>query len=321
MIFADVGGTHIRFGTYVRKGKNKHSYENLEKWPVDEFSSFVEALLHYCDQHNLDTFRTLALATAAWPNEKGDWVFSRAGHWPVLPDDIRKAGFDLTYIGNDFKASALGAVLNADQCLVLKKGHVSNEKGTSVVLGPGTGLGIAYVDTPPDLTVRETFGGHMALTAKTFEHIQILKLINRLKSDPHDLRVEHVVSGPGLLLLFEALCHFNGLKVPDDLNNHTFLMHQSHPVFQDTMRLFAEFLGITVQHAVFYGHAFSGVYLDGGAIHKLIEHDCFDQGRFLDTLAPRGVDVVKKAFDDLPVYIVQDPYIALRGLAYLTQND
>jgi glucokinase len=307
VLLADIGGTHIRFGL-LEDGQIRAT----EKRPVAEFTSFVNALDFFRDHADLPGRGALAVATAAWPDESGAWVFAHEGRWPVIPSALAEKGWDLAYIGNDFSVSARGAVtLSPSRLKPLRDGEGANSR--AVVMGPGTGLGIAYVDKGTG-EVSETFGGHMICPVLTEEQAMIARLVTRLKTSSHSLIAEDIVSGPGLEKLYRAVSLLYGRALAAEEDPSTILRFHHEASFQTALRLFHEFLGQTVHQACLFGHAFGGVYLDGGLIHKLLEHNLFDHKSFSAALIQNPVPVVKKPLETMPVFAVRDPYVALKGL-------
>lgn len=323
VILADIGGTHIRIGVSQVEGG---SISLLEKWPVSDFPSLQDALSGYFAHYPDISTRKIAIATAAWPDENGVWGFAHEGRWHFSKQDLSAQGFELLHICNDFGASSIGAVSMPKSELLCLAGGSGAASKTSLVMGPGTGLGVAYVDRCDDAgvgknghyDVRETFGGHMMCPAATYDHVTCLQLMARLWGEKNPpLIAEHVVSGPGLLYMFKALCQMGGYSCPDSVRMDNILGHKTHPVFDLTLKYFSEFLGMVVNQAVLFGHAYGGVYIDGGVIHHLTEHDLFKTDEFLGYFRKGAVPVVQTALDDTPVYVVQDPFIALKGLQHL----
>lgn len=310
-MLADIGGTHIRLGISRPAGQ----IESIVKWPVGDFENLCDALAHYREQNSDLQLQDIAIATAAWPIGKGKWGFARDDRWIISASELKDQGWDLRYIGNDFGASAIGIVAGAhDDYTVIRKGDNAENK-VSLVIGPGTGLGIAYVDQQGDRPiVRETFGGHMSCPAETFDQMTILRLAESMKEESHSLVAEHLVSGPGFILIFKAVCRMKGFVIPDDLSMQTIAVYRDHPAFDQAVEYFCQFLGLTVHQAVMFGHAFAGVYLDGGVIHYFVENDIFDSKTFLKSFTREPVESVRRAVSQTPIYVVNDPFIALKGL-------
>lgn len=202
----------------------------------------------------------------------------------------------------------------------MREGKKISLPDRNIVIGPGTGLGIAYVDRPQDqkdaFTVTETFGGHMLPPSVSYEQHAVLKVIEKIKPEQgRSLIVEDVVSGPGLHNLFKAVSIMQGAAAVDDFGVvQDMLKDADNPVSQRTLSLFHAFLGLTIHQTAIYAHAFGGVYLDGGVMHFLLSEHLFDLDAMLVSMRQKPVPVVAEALDNMGIYVVTDPFVALRGL-------
>lgn len=318
-ILADIGGTHIRIASLGADGP-----ADPQKRLAADFTDLPDALCACTGGGQGDLY----IATAAWPGADGVWRFNRPGRWPVIPGDLAGQGWNLRWIGNDFAASARGAAsLGAPGLHCVRPASDSpapaapDEAGCSAVLGAGTGLGLAYVR---GRSVQETYGGQMEIPQRTDEQHTILRLVARLKGDGRPVSAEDAVSGPGIALLYRACRLLHGLPAAEDGADLAFILQRAaagDPAGREALRLFHEFLGLFAHQAVIYGHAFDGLYLDGGAIHRILEAGLFDSSVFLSFFTGDPVPVVKTRMAAMPVHIVTDPYIALHGLAAIARSD
>jgi len=307
-ILADIGGTHARFAT-VEDGV----LARIEKIAVNGFATLQDALASYSNDNG-----ALYIATAAWPWPDGSWRFARPDRWVIVPRDLEAAGWKVSYIGNDFGAGARGALALGPEHLyeVQKRGDSEMPQNRFAVLGSGTGLGLAYVQ---EGRIHETFGGQMEIPRRTDEHHTLLKLIKRLKDDGREVSAEDVISGPGLMLLYKAACMLHGRRL-EDVDFALLLENRDDPIYSLPLRLYHEFLGMFAQQAVIYGHAFAGLFLDGGVLHKMVDAQAFDRERFLRFFIGEPVPIVKAQLNAMPVNIVTDPYVALRGLNEMVKH-
>ncbi len=306
---ADIGGTHARFAT-LEDGRPAR----IEKYPVAEFQNMAQLLKKFGSGKG-----ALYIATAAWPWPDGSWRFAREGRWTIDPRELESAGWKLKYIGNDFGAGARGALALEPEQLYNVQPKSLNEipQNRFAVLGAGTGLGLAYVH---EGTIHDTYGGQMEIPRRTDEQHTILKVIKNLKDDGREVSAEDIISGPGLLLLYKAVCMLHGRRLAD-VDPKLMLKNRDDPFFAQPLRLFHEFLGMFAHQAVIYGHAYAGLYLDGGVLHKLVEQAAFDKENFLRFFIGEPIPLVKKQLESMPVNIVTDPYVALRGLAEIAKHD
>ncbi|MBI4031171.1 MAG: glucokinase [Proteobacteria bacterium] len=312
-VLADIGGTHARFAI-LGKGK----IENPEKLAVADFKSFPAALNHYCPRPG-----DLLIATAAQPDgQNGRWRFLNNGKWVIDPAQLKKAGWGARLIVNDFAASARGAVALRGKNLIAVRKGVAGKGDSRAVIGPGTGLGLAYAVPcgKGGWRVQETMGGHMAAAAVTEEQSGIMALMSRIYGDGRTLVYEDLASGRALPFLYRAVCEFRGCRPKLRSAEDLLAKAKDSSDAKETLRLFHEFLGLFAHNAVVTGHAFGGLYIDGGVTQKLYASGLFDFRRFAAFMELAVAPAVRKRLRQTPVYIVNNPFIALRGLAEMAKD-
>ncbi len=315
IILADIGGTHARFAC-----EENGVLVNNFKLATASYPDFTAALSFYTQQFGYDDSGELHLAVAAHDDGHGNWRFSNSNQWVIRPAELSRLGWNVKTIVMDFLASAHGAlVLPPDKLVTIKAGQTTARP--KAILGPGTGLGLAYAIPLADgkTHIQETYGGRMLMAAVTDEQSEILRLVQRHKGPGSVVECEDMVSGRGLPLLYRAVCERQGrpvvfqtaeqmLKAPDDVD------------VVETLRLFHEFFGIFIHHAVLSGHAFGGVYIDGGMVHRLREANLFDADRINRFFDLPGAPAVERDLGQTPLWVVNDPHVALTGLQELKNN-
>lgn len=314
-LVCDIGGTHIRIAV-VEGG----ALVAPEKFPVSDFATPESALLHYLDQHNRPAVPCrVAICCAANDDGAGVYRFTNNPGWTITPSLMKAAGWEIDRVTHDFYASAWGVtVIGSGGVDPVRPGR-PDAVMPRAILGPGTGLGLAYIfplrrDQPGGgYHVQMTHGGHMLSLVLSDEHFLIVELIRRIKGDAYTIIPENMCSGRGLPFLYQAVCNAYGYDRVYEMPREM-LDHPGDPAVRETLRLFHEFLGLFAHQAVLTGNAFGGLYLDGGVLHHLRERNLFDKKTFIDFMTLNPVPVVRASLDRCPVYLVTDPFIALRGL-------
>lgn len=312
VILADIGGTYARFARVENNAPAK-----ARKLAVADYETLEEALLAYTGHPVADGI--LYIATAAWPYPDGTWRFARPDRWEMTTESLERAGWAVGWIGNDFGAGARGALAAGPEYRYEVQSARPQEiiQRRSVVLGSGTGLGLAYVE---GMSVQETYGGHMAIPQCTDEQHTVIKLIRRLKTDERPVSAEDVISGPGLSLLYKAVCLLHGQSPDENIDLAVLLEDKGKRIHTHSLRLYHEFLGLFAHQAVIYGHAYAGLYMDGGVLHRLVEAGAFDHDVFLRFFVGDPLPLIKKQMMVMKIEIVTDPFVTLSGLAEI-MND
>jgi glucokinase len=182
---------------------------------------------------------------------------------------------------NDFEAvaHALPALGPAD--LHLHSGGFG--EGTRLVLGPGTGLGVAAWLPAGGGVVVAGEGGHARLAPGNAREAALLA---RLADQEGFVGAEDVLSGPGLLRLYRVLCVEAGLApASQDASEVWQQWLAGNAIARTAVALFTTFLG---RYAGDLALAFgaTGVYLAGGIVPGWGEH--FDLARFRDGFESKG---------------------------------
>lgn len=194
IVAVDIGGTHARFAiAEVGAGRLLRLGEPVTLRTAD-YESFGAAWRAFDAGRSLP--RKAAIAVAAPVG--GETVTLTNNAWTIQPEAL---DLDAHLLINDFEAVG-HAVLAAgpEHFLHLCGPDRPFGRDTISVVGPGTGLGVASVR---DGRVQPTEGGHAAFAPlDEFED----RLLETLRRRHGRVSIERLVSGHGLVNLFEALC-------------------------------------------------------------------------------------------------------------------
>lgn len=287
-IVADIGGTFARFS---RVNLVNLQMDKIEIYPCAEFISLESALVTYKARHSLQEIKHVAIAIACPVID--DLVSMTNCHWQFSITEL-KQGLDLDVLEvlNDFTAIAMSLPALSSQDLVqIGNGYLDTSK-VRVVLGAGTGLGVAYLIPHQHHYSYSAFageGGHADWGAKTEQEWFIYRY---LKSKYSHVSYERLLSGQGLENLYQALAAYHSKKVESlsaaqiismALTQECFIAHKAVAQFFSSLGSFAGDLALT------YG-AFGGVYIAGGIVPRLLSlmhqsdfrNQFEDKGRFSD---------------------------------------
>ncbi len=214
-------------------------------------------------------------------------------------------------VTNDFQA--LARAVPALPAARLRRLGGRPGSGLCAVMGPGTGLGTALVD-PDGPRVYPAEGGHVDFAPTDALEMELLGvLLTRFER----VSLERLLSGPGLVNLYEALCVVWDSE-PEQLSPEEISARgrEGEPVCHQCLEVFAGALGTAAGNLVLSTGALGGLFLAGGLATSLADfiadspfRDRFeDKGRLSDWIRPVATS------------IVMDPYAGLRG-AWLLGRD
>lgn len=210
IVAVDVGGTHARFAIASIAANGAIELGEPTTLHTSDHASFQTAWEDYRAQQGGTLPDGLAMAVAG--PVKSDVIRFTNNPWIIRPPLIEsKLGCKRYVIVNDFEAVAHAAArAPADQFIHLAGPDTElPETGTVSVLGPGTGLGVAYFYRRPDGTyrVQATEGGH-----GDFAPVDAIEdaILARLRKRHTRVSDERVVAGPAIVDIYQALAAMEG---------------------------------------------------------------------------------------------------------------
>ena len=207
-IGADVGGTYARLGWTAAQAGEPLVVCDFHVYTCAEYPSLAAILRDYAARLGNDPsvppvgHATVAIAGLL----DGDHLLNTNLAWPVsLADTRRDAGLDTLELINDFAAVAQAIFHVAPGSLHRLSVHADEASpGPALVLGPGTGLGVAL---RLQGGVLPSEAGHIALAAGNPLDMDVLRLLQQRHSHVDS---ELILSGPGLVTLYACLCKREG---------------------------------------------------------------------------------------------------------------
>jgi glucokinase len=296
-LIADVGATTSRCATLADGEVTAiHVVQN------DRYRNLPELLREYRDQADLD-LASCALAVAA-PID-GDVVQMCNRDWRFDRQTIADLGFGSVELLNDFHAIGW-ALPRFDDATREEIGAATHYRdGNIAVLGPGSGLGMsAWISG----SVMSGEGGHITVSGRDAGEDEI---IARLRDRFGHCSAERVLSGPGLLALYEAI-HGERPDRPEDIT-----ANPDEPRAAATLQQFFRFLGSAAAELALITGAYGGVYIAGGIVPAMIESLKASEFRSRFEDKNRYRDYMRA----IPTWVITDPYPGLTGLkAYVDQG-
>ncbi len=306
-LIGDIGGTNARFAI-AQGGK----YAQLRHVEVDQYPSLQDALSDYLQALPAGERKNLpGLLDVAGP-VLGDRITMTNKAWSFSVSELRQGlGLASLVVVNDFAATAR-AIPYLSRAAVLTVGpRLPDAKGNIAVIGPGTGLGMsALIPNGGDWTLVAGEGGHATLAASTPEEFAIVEMLRKRWSHVSE---ERVLSGAGLVNLYEALCEIDGkeprMLSPADVTRHA--IDRTDSVCVRAFALFCGFLGSVAGDLALTVSAFGGVYIAGGILPRFKE--AFAASSFRERFESKGRFASMLA--KMPTHLILEENPGLTGLA------
>ena len=305
-LVADIGGTNARFAI---ANLETLSLSDIRTFPTAEHATLADAIRAYLKDAP-ETVAHAGLAVAA-PLREDTVKFTNAA-WTFKQSTLAKeAGLEAAYVFNDFEAQAYALpVLSADELHSLHGGKAV-ENAPKVVLGPGTGLGVAgLVRSPSGWVPVPGEGGHQTFPA---ENERELALLERMRVGLERLSVERVLSGPGLADLYRAIAASYGFSDAglSPAKVEQLAIGGEDEMAVEALNFFVQWLGRFAGDMALVFGARGGIYLGGGIAPKMLSR--LEQDDFRQAFERKGR--MSPYVEAIPIHVIVSDYPGLKGAA------
>ncbi len=306
LLLADIGGTNARFMRAPEHG----ALPRPVVYATHDFPSF-EAALDAFLQSGEPNFAGVAIG-AAGPIRNGAVTLTNLD-WTISADRLRtRTGARRVHLVNDFEALAHGIEsLEPQDLKPVGPALATPPPGVRLVIGPGTGLGIAsIVPTDQGSVVAGGEGGHCDLAPGNAREDAI---VQALRARFHHVSAERVLSGPGLELLYETLHALDGKVGPKKSAAAIADGQMADDYAREAIAIFTGLLGAVAGNFALALGAKGGVFLGGGILPRW--GTAFDAALFRQRFEAKGR--VSGFLAAIPVYLILAEDTAFRGLRRL----
>lgn len=306
-LVADVGGTNTRVA--LAEGP-RILPETVRRYRNADFAGLETVLRTYvADEGGVDC--SAAAVAVAGPVRDGRGELTNLD-WSIDRDAVARATRAETIsILNDLQAQgfAMGTIA-PDNLRRIVDGPEAGPSATKLVIGVGTGFNIAPVfETSAGRLVPPSEAGHANIPLRTDEELRLLRFVESAHGFPG---VEDVLSGRGLEHVYAWRRHEAG--TPSDMRAADIMVAceaGADPAAVEAVRWFVRILGTVAGNLSLIHLPFGGVYLIGGVTRAVTPYlaefgfaESFrDKGRFAGFMK------------NFPVFVVEDDFAALNGLA------
>jgi glucokinase len=200
---------------------------------------------------------------------------------------------------------------------LIKVGGGASQAGAPIgLIGPGSGLGVGtLIPTNGTYVTVQGEGGHATMAAADAHETAVLDLM-RTRFD--HVSAERLLSGPGLINLYNALCELAGERAaPLTAAQITDLeIERQEPRAGEAKAMFCAMLGTIAGNLALTIGARGGIYIAGGIVPKL--GAAFVQSQFRPRFEAKGR--FNSYLAAIPTYVITHPSPALLGAAKLLQQ-
>ena len=265
-VVADVGGTNIRLAVCELE---TGTLSQLSTFSCARFLSLETALLHYFATLQ-DDVKHLCVAIAC-PVENDHIVMTNLS-WAFSQQALKKKlTLASLYVINDYTAISFAVPFLSQQEKIQIGGGEAQTDGVTAIFGPGTGLGVSHIIKSASKWISlDGEGGHVSFTPNTRQQADILCL---LQEQFGHVSAERILSGQGLVNLYQSLCALSAQQVEFDhpkdvskaaLDGSCAVAHTSLHVFCQVMGGFAANLALNL-------NCTGGVYIAGGIVPRFVD--------------------------------------------------
>lgn len=308
-LLADIGGTNARFAILA-----DGVLQQVETLPVAGHARAADALAAFLERHRQGGLPHAAAIGVAGPVDGGRGVFTNSA-WIVDAAELTaEFGFRRVRVVNDFEATAWSLPRLRPADLFSVGGGTAMLDAPKVVLGAGTGLGVACLLADPAAALA-TEAGHASLAATSPRQDAIVR---HLRNRFGHVSAERALSGEGLVNLHDAIAALDKRPVPtrDAADITSAALESRCPVCREALDAFCAFLGAVAGDLALTFGARGGVYIAGGIVPRFpafLAQSAFRthfdaKGRFRDYVAA------------VPVQVIMRPDAAFLGLAALMES-
>jgi glucokinase len=319
ILTGDIGGTHTRLSICELAG-GQLSILNHQTFSSQDYPSLQAVIKDYAPANAVDA----AAFGVAGPVKQG---VSRITNlpWEISRQTLtRQTGIPRVFLLNDLEALAWGiGSLEPTELECLQEG-ASDSMGNQAVIAAGTGLGQAglFYNGAQHIAFA-TEGGHTDFSPTTEPEY---KLFRALQEKYGHVSWERLVSGQGLVNLFDFILGQNQLEPPDwrvDLEVDPAAvisrsaLEGSDPHCVEALGWFAELYGREAGNLALKMNASGGLFLGGGIAPKILP--ALQDSRFIHAFLGKGR--MRPLLETIRVQVICSRDVSLKGLVrYATSN-
>jgi glucokinase len=333
ILAGDIGGTKTRLAVVNVEGSDVQPIYELT-YASREYATFEELVADFLSRTSGHVTRSESApaATSKAPRIEhaafgiagpvlGSVAYTTNLPWRIDSEALRERfGFQRCTLLNDLEATAYGLPALGENDLHTLQTGKEEAKGNIAIIAAGTGLGEAgmYWDGSRHRPFA-TEGGHTSFSPGSDLDMALLA---HMRLQRKHVSWERVVSGMGLLAMYEFLCVHRGLAVPEWLvveqrNGDAAAaiskaaQNGSDELSVETMKWFVHLYGAEAGNLALKTMSRGGIYVGGGIAPKILP--LLITGEFVESFASKGR--MRTLLETMPVKVILNDRAALFGPA------
>lgn len=307
ILIGDIGGTNARFSILVDSHGEPKEFPNIR---TADHANIDDAIQEGILDRTSIRPRSAILAVAG-PVD-GDEIDLTNCDWVVRPKVLfERFGLTDILVLNDFEAQALATAALGEEHMERIGPGAPEAAASRVVLGPGTGLGVAGM-----VHARNTWipvpgeGGHVDMGPRTPRDLEIWPHLEPIEGR---ISAEQMLCGRGLVNIYRAVVAAEGgvplFSTPAEVTGAALEAGDAHAV--EALDVFVTCLGRLAGDLALVFMSRGGVYLTGGIAQKIVP--ALKRGNFRSSFEDKAPH--SALLRAMPVFVITHPRAALAGLA------
>ncbi len=298
ILAGDIGGTNTRV-VFAEVSPNGRRIVAEKKYRSANFIGLAQVLEQFLSEYKItDNIHTACFAVAG-PVKAGAVAVTNLS-W-VINEEALSEHFQIPKVKliNDFIAVVYGIrELNDLDNLILQQGELNSKtnKPNAVVIGAGTGLGLAHRSWINDrYEAFSTEAGHSGFAPENEQQCQLLHWLQKKQSH---VSLETVLSGRGLLTIYKFFREQGVISESEVVNEAMkkmdparliteYALSDNDALCQKTLACFIDIYGAAAANAALYFYPVDEVYIAGGIGIKI--KDKLNGQRFTDAFTNKGL--------------------------------
>ena len=290
VLLVDIGGTNVRtataeIGSFELQNANKQNLDCL-----DSFDEIIENLL------NQDTDIKHIVFSIAGPKLHQSIAMTNREFKIGELDILNKFEIDSCHILNDWESIGHGlSLFDRNEMIFINEGNSFNE--TALVLGPGTGLGVAQVINN-NIVLPTEIGNSLLSIPKLFKELNLSNLEDFIV-------IEDLLSGGGLKKIYKNISSKE--QSPEEI----VATYSKNEFSQKSVQMFLKSLSQILSELALAYMPGRGIYIAGGLMRSL--HQFLDTDRFMKEFLENRKSTHADVLAQIPLAIINQEMTCLHG--------